>query len=108
MLIPFQLAMELFFLKCTNFVHVCLINSSIQRWYKRDENAVPPVYALTQISKFLPDFLSTDAKKMRAASNQFWEENDIMQNALETAASQVLGPEQARKYVISGTPHNHL
>lgn len=41
---------------------------------------------------------------MRAAINQFWEENDIMQNALETAASQVLGPEQARKYVISGTP----
>lgn len=73
------------------------------KWYKRDENAVPPVYALTQISKFLPDFLSTDAKKMRAASNQFWEENDIMQNALETAASQVLGPEQARKYVISVT-----
>lgn len=45
---------------------------------------------------------------MRAAINQFWEENDIMQNALETAASQVLGPEQARKYVISGTPHNQL
>ena len=63
---------------------------------------MPPVYALTQISKFLPDFLSTDAQKKRAATNQFWDENDIMQDALEMAANQVLGPEEAEKYVVSG------
>ncbi|XP_022342057.2 NACHT and WD repeat domain-containing protein 2-like isoform X2 [Crassostrea virginica] len=75
----------------------------LTKWYKRDENAVPPVYALTQISKFLPDFLSTDAQKKRAATNQFWDENDIMQDALEMAANQVLGPEEAEKYVVSVT-----
>ena len=79
-----------------------LIFGLIFRWYKRDENAVPPVYALTQISKFLPDFLSTDAQKKRAATNQFWDENDIMQDALEMAANQVLGTEEAEKYVVSG------
>ncbi|XP_062592194.1 NACHT and WD repeat domain-containing protein 2-like [Saccostrea cucullata] len=73
------------------------------KWYRRDENAVPPVYALTQISKFLPDFLSTDSQKKREAANQFWVENDIMQDALEMAANQVLGPEDARRYVISVT-----
>lgn len=70
---------------------------------------MPPVYALTQISKFLPDFLSTDAQKKRAATNQFWDENDIMQDALEMAANQVLGPEEAEKYVVSGNaPHPTL
>ncbi|XP_061197445.1 NACHT and WD repeat domain-containing protein 2-like [Saccostrea echinata] len=73
------------------------------KWYRRDENSVPPVYALTQISKFLPDFLSTDSQKKREAANQFWKENDIMQDALEMAANQVLGPEDARRYVISVT-----
>lgn len=72
------------------------------RWYTRDDNAVPAVYILSSISTHIPDFLSEDNDKKKAAKNQWWEESQQMQEGLEETAMKVFDVEKARKYIMSG------
>lgn len=62
---------------------------------------MPQSYVLQSISTYLPDFLSTDKDKKSAAQNQWWEDSEIIRDALEKA-SQVLDPKDAQKYIMSG------
>ncbi|XP_033761972.1 NACHT domain- and WD repeat-containing protein 1-like isoform X2 [Pecten maximus] len=75
----------------------------LKKWYRKDNNAVPPMYLLSPISKHLPDFLSSDKDASKEAKTKWWQESDTMQEALESSAEQALGVEAAKKYIISVT-----
>ncbi|XP_069110617.1 NACHT and WD repeat domain-containing protein 2-like isoform X2 [Argopecten irradians] len=75
----------------------------LQKWYRKDNNAVPPMYLLSPISKHLPDFISSNKDASKEAKTKWWQESDIMQAALESSAEQALGVEAAKKYIISVT-----
>lgn len=72
------------------------------RWYKKDDNAVPPVYVLQRISTQLPDFISTNVDAKDKAKAIWWIDSDKMQDLLATTAEKCLGPEKARNYLVSG------
>ncbi|KAH3692060.1 hypothetical protein DPMN_194937 [Dreissena polymorpha] len=74
-----------------------------RKWYSRDDNAVPPAYILASISTHLPDFISKDKNRQKVAKEEWWKESELMQDALESAATRVFDPETARKYIISVT-----
>ncbi|XP_021375216.1 NACHT and WD repeat domain-containing protein 2-like isoform X2 [Mizuhopecten yessoensis] len=75
----------------------------LQKWYQKDSNGVPPMYLLSPISKHIPDFLSSDKDASRDAKSKWWQESDVMQEALESSAEQALGAEAAKKHIISVT-----
>ena len=72
------------------------------RWYVRDDNAVPPVYVLQRISTHLPDFISSNDKDRGKARDQWWIDHDRMQDVLGKTAEKCLGAEKARNYLVSG------
>lgn len=80
-----------------------LISHSGIRWFKRDDNMVPPAYTLSPISMYFPDFLSQEKEKQKAAKNLWWAECDAMQQSLGTVAKKLFDKETARKYIMSGT-----
>lgn len=77
------------------------------RWYKRDDNAVPPVYVLQRISTLLPDFVSTNKEDRNKAKADWWTDSDKMQDLLAAAAEKCLGPEKSRNYLVSGKKKTH-
>ena len=44
------------------FVHDADVISLVQKWYKKDENAVPAEYILMPISSGMPEFLKVESK----------------------------------------------
>ena len=73
------------------------------RWYRRDDNAVPPSYVLQPISKNIPEFLSKDPDVFSKARDTWWEENDAMREALATASQQTLTDLiESHKFMQSG------
>ncbi|XP_069134939.1 NACHT domain- and WD repeat-containing protein 1-like [Argopecten irradians] len=75
----------------------------LRKWYLRDSNAVPPVYLLCSISNHLPDSVSRDKEVSKKAKQIWWEESEVMQEALKSAAEEALGEVEAKKYIISVT-----
>ena len=57
---------------------------------------------MSSISTKIPDFVSTDQEKKKAAKSQWWSESEKMQAALETVAAKVFDADKARKYIRSG------
>lgn len=76
------------------------------RWYKRDDNSLPPVFVLQTISKLLPDFLSRDQEKKKAAKSTWWYESEALQKTLTDVSKKVLGEKEAMKYIISSKSIN--
>lgn len=76
------------------------------RWYKRDDNSLPPVFVLQTISKLLPDFLSRDQEKKKAAKSTWWNESEALQKTLTAVSKKVLGEIEAMKYIISSKSIN--
>ncbi|XP_060597775.1 NACHT domain- and WD repeat-containing protein 1-like [Ruditapes philippinarum] len=74
-----------------------------QKWYRKDDNSVPPTYILLSVSTHIPDFLSEDKEKKKIAKNKWLEESQIMQEALSGTAKKVFDEETARKYLQSVT-----
>ena len=72
------------------------------RWYRRDDNYVPPMYVLLSISHHLPDFTSDDKDKKKAAKETWWKESDDVQEALIQAAQKVFDVEKTRQMTVSG------
>lgn len=75
------------------------------RWFKKDDNAVPPAYILLPISHHLPDFVNKtgDTEAFKKAKDTWWRENDIMGQTLYEAAMEHLKSEEERlKYIVSG------
>ncbi|XP_052105636.1 NACHT domain- and WD repeat-containing protein 1-like isoform X2 [Mytilus californianus] len=75
----------------------------LTKWYKRDDNAVPPVYVLQRISTQLPDFISSNVDDKNKAKAIWWIHSDKMQDLLAATAEKCLGPEKARNYLVSVT-----
>ncbi|XP_048740917.2 NACHT and WD repeat domain-containing protein 2-like [Ostrea edulis] len=75
----------------------------LQKWYRRDDNSIPPMYVLQTISKLLPDYLAHDQEKKKSAKSQWWSESEALQKTLTETSQRVLGEQEAMKYVISIT-----
>ena len=70
-------------------------------------NNKPPIYILSPISKHIPDYLSTRVEKKNDAEKQWRKESDIMLAAFQKAAEQVLEPQRAIEYKLSGERLKH-
>uniref|UniRef100_K1Q937 Uncharacterized protein n=1 Tax=Magallana gigas TaxID=29159 RepID=K1Q937_MAGGI len=75
----------------------------LNKWYKRDDNSLPPVFVLQTISKLLPDFMSRDQEKKKAAKSIWWNESEALQKTLTDVSKKVLGEKEAMKYILSIT-----
>ena len=85
---------------CKILKHSCNIHN---RWYIRDDNAVPPKYILQPISTHLPEYIEQgDKEKQKLAKKMWWEESGSMLEAVVTAAEKALPPEEAYKFKLSG------
>ncbi|XP_061179023.1 NACHT and WD repeat domain-containing protein 2-like [Saccostrea echinata] len=74
-----------------------------KQWYKKDDNALPSLCVLQTISKLLPDYLSHDPEKKKAAKNVWWNESEALQKILIDISQKELGEQEAMKYIISIT-----
>ena len=75
----------------------------IERWFQRDDNAVPPEYVLQSISSQFPDFNGASEEEAREqARKEWWDVFLGLQEALKNAAKKALDKELARKYFVSG------
>ena len=79
-----------------------MCNVLFNRWYTRDDNAMPSAYVLSPISSLLPDFLSHDDDRKNAAKYTWWAESERIQTALYVTATKIFNKEIARKYIMSG------
>ncbi|XP_076472592.1 NACHT domain- and WD repeat-containing protein 1-like [Babylonia areolata] len=79
------------------------VKQLLTKWFKKDDNAVPPTYVLQPISSHLPDFLSNEKSLRSEAANQWWEESAAMQTAIGQAAFTCLGKERAHTMMQSVT-----
>ncbi|XP_060071031.1 NACHT domain- and WD repeat-containing protein 1-like [Ylistrum balloti] len=75
----------------------------LNKWYLRDDNAVPPEYVLQPISRVLPNIMSKDAEQYKAANDQWTSDIGIIQTTLDQAARQSLPENEAEKYYVSIT-----
>ena len=81
---------------------------TLDTWFRRDDNCVPPVYVLQPISSKLPYFSRQDEPdKMKEHQGEWWETFELLQDQLRVAANEaerrgLLSPDQAKKYRISG------
>ncbi|XP_038054566.1 NACHT and WD repeat domain-containing protein 2-like [Patiria miniata] len=82
---------------------------TLDTWFIRDDNCVPPLYVLQPISSKLPYFNRQDEpEKMKANQGEWWTTFELIQGQLRFAANEaekqgLLTAEQARKYRISVT-----
>ncbi|XP_013421183.1 NACHT and WD repeat domain-containing protein 2 [Lingula anatina] len=81
----------------------------IDLWYKRDDNAVPPVYILQPISSILTNFNNKRHQRLQEADqNTWWETMGKLQRMLRKAAqvmfiTKKLNKEQMHNYFMSVT-----
>ncbi len=74
------------------------------RWFRKDDNAVPPAYFLLPISYHLPDFVNKETEASNNAKATWWQENEMMAQALyEAALKHHTSEEEREKYLVSGT-----
>ena len=74
------------------------------RWFKKDENALPPVYVLQPISSEFPDFLSPNRDMMKSAKKQWWNVFESLQGILVNGAKKHLkDPDEVHDFLKSGT-----
>ncbi|XP_041349252.1 NACHT domain- and WD repeat-containing protein 1-like [Gigantopelta aegis] len=91
------------FQKLTDVIQLAEAKEVIQKWFMRDDNAVPPTYVLQPISSLLPDFKSSDSDLRSRAKKAWYDDSAIMQDAIVPAASQCLDTVTAHKYEMSVT-----
>ena len=78
------------------------LHTFVTRWYKKDENAVPASFILLPVSTHLPAFLDKgNQEAFSEAKGRWWQDHDVMQEALAAAAQGVLGKDN-QKYSRSG------
>ncbi|KAL4236659.1 hypothetical protein ACF0H5_005044 [Mactra antiquata] len=73
------------------------------KWYNKDNNAIPAEYVSYPVSYNIPDFISKDKDKRMDAKKQWWKESEVIQSTLEDIAQQVFDVHTARKYIRSVT-----
>ena len=75
----------------------------LRRWFKLDNNAIPPEYVLQPISSQFPNVVNPSDKEARnQALNEWWDVFLTLWNALSNVAVKVLEKEQVHKYFMSG------
>ncbi|KAK6191904.1 hypothetical protein SNE40_003480 [Patella caerulea] len=74
----------------------------LEQWYILDENCVPPVYRLQNISSSYKDILNKDFAKRTQAKNNYISVLKKMLKTIQKYATQVVeSPEERRKYFVS-------
>ncbi|ESO83266.1 hypothetical protein LOTGIDRAFT_236714 [Lottia gigantea] len=75
---------------------------ALEQWYILDENSVPPVYRLQNISSFYKEILNKDTAKRTQARQNYGSVMKKLLKILQEYAPKVLDdPEDRRKYFIS-------
>ena len=77
----------------------------LDKWFKRDDNLVPPMYILQSIRSLLPDYNnpSSSSEERSKASGEWWGAFERMQVVLREAAKKVFKDDaEVMKYYISG------
>ncbi len=84
----------------------------ICRWFKRDNNAIPPGYVLQPISSVYPEFNSTDHDEHTAAKNKWWSVFECLQQILQEGSKAHLSDlQRIHHFQMSGTKlisENHM
>ncbi|KAK6192030.1 hypothetical protein SNE40_003581 [Patella caerulea] len=75
----------------------------LNRWFKKDENSVPPIYILQPISSHIPSFLSHNADDKKKARTQWYEESEKLQESIISTAEICLDENQVERYLMSVT-----
>ena len=81
---------------------VCVCGFFSPRWFKQDDNAVPPTFILQPISSLLPDYSSNEKSVRSVAVSQWWEESEMMQESVSQAAKVCFDKNMAHTLVQSG------
>ena len=77
----------------------------LDKWFKRDDNLVPPMYILQSIRSLLPDYnnASSSSEERSKASSEWWGAFEKMQVVFREASQKVLKDDgEIMKYYISG------
>jgi hypothetical protein len=84
-------------------INIIVLNCIVAfRWFRRDDNAIPPVFLLQPISSLLPDYASAHKESRAQAASQWWNELDVMQEAIGQAAVTCFTPEHVHALIQSG------
>eukprot|EP00741_Cyanophora_paradoxa_P003673 tig00000093_g3570.t1 len=77
----------------------------LEKWYQLDENALPPAYHLTPISRHFPDYVHTEDREAKKRADAAWgAECAALTSLLRSAAAAVPDPERRRLYTVPSTP----
>ena len=80
----------------------------LQKWFRKDDNAVPAQYLLQPITSQLPHYRDSENEEARKkASADWWAAFETMQVALRTAADKVLDEKERHKYHMSGNRNSY-
>ena len=83
-------------------------DSILNEWYKKDSNAVPPVYQLQPITNKFPNYISKDQALREKDRDGWWQTFQQLQRVLWRCARRAhkegrMSAEQAHSYQMSGT-----
>ena len=90
----------------SNQIDVALLN----RWYRRDDNAVPPVFQLQPITVRFPNYNSRDSALRQKDREDWWQTFTLLQQlfwklAKVAVRGGAMSPDHAHKYFMSGEMH---
>ena len=88
-----------------NVVNLDSEKDLLLKWFRKDENLVPPKYVLQPIRDILPDYRNFTKTQMErnAAKTAWWSEFEQLQVILRQSARKTLVEEsEIEKYIISG------
>lgn len=79
----------------------------LETWFKRDDNAVPPVFQLLPITKHFPNYISKDPDLQQKDRDGWWRTFSEIQRLFWQLAegavrSEMMTSEQAHKFMMSG------
>ena len=75
----------------------------VDKWFLRDDNAVPPEYVLQQISAHFSTFdENSESDAHEQQHKEFWGVVSALRRAFRDAAKKALDKSLARKYFTSG------
>ncbi|KAJ3104296.1 hypothetical protein HDU97_009372 [Phlyctochytrium planicorne] len=84
------------------------VTELLEVWYVKDENAVPPVYNLRQISSIMPAFSSASDPDARSEAASVWHETRSRLASLLRGGSVVLGEEGLKRKFGRSLTEEHL
>ena len=79
------------------------MTSSSSRWYRLDENTIPPAYVLQPVSTWIPELFNEEDETVRKGAQEEWmSQFSRLKNLFSGAAKVTRGGQGYHKYVQSG------